>query len=461
MGLFGLSKKVATFGLDIGSSAVKVVELVPGKTGYALKSFAMVALPREAITEGSVRQPAVVTDAIRECVQRAGITSPAAVISVSGRDSIVKRVPLPKVSAKELADAIYLEAEHHIPFAIDDVFLDYQVMGESANSMSVLLVATKKVKVLEYIAVGRGRGPRGERRRPRRVRHPEPVRARRPRSTARGGGPHRHRRIGDEDQRDPRRGIGLRPRRAVRRQQLHGRHRPAARHPVDRAEAAKRGHEVGVNWDDLVPALEAVSRELSLEVQRTFDYFASTAESERIGKIVLSGGCARLAGIESFLVLVLGGPRGAGAAVLGRRGGPRPAPAEREELRSADCLLAVAVGLGLRQAWRQAGMIRINLAPPPTKKARPSFVESAGFNLGLAVRRPLRRAHRRPRRLLVEAVARRSRGSTARSRQPSARRTASRALIAEGQRYKREKEELESRVNAIERSPATRRDPRT
>src|SRR6185295_3536596 len=139
MGLFGLSKsKVTTFGLDIGSSAVKVVELVPGKTGYALKSFAMVDLPR---------------DVIRECVQRAGITSPGAVISVSGRDSIVKRVPLPKVSAKELADAIYLEAEHHIPFAIDDVFLDYQVMGESANSMSVLLVATKKVKVLEYIAV--------------------------------------------------------------------------------------------------------------------------------------------------------------------------------------------------------------------------------------------------------------------------------------------------------------------
>ena len=232
MGLFGLSKsKVATFGLDIGSSAVKVVELVPGKTGYALKSFAMVDLPREAITEGSIRQPAVVTDAIRECVQRAGVTSPGAVISVSGRDSIVKRVPLPKVSAKELADAIYLEAEHHIPFAIDDVFLDYQVMGESANSMSVLLVATKKVKVLEYISVGRGRGPRGERRRPRRLRHPEPVRARRPQRRHRGGGPHRHRRIDHEDQRDPRRGIRLRPRRAVRGEQLHGRHRPAARHP--------------------------------------------------------------------------------------------------------------------------------------------------------------------------------------------------------------------------------------
>ena len=87
MGLFGLTKKVATFGLDIGSSTIKVVELVPGKTGHVLKSFAMVDLPREAISEGSIRQPAVVTDAIRECMQKAGVTSPTAVISVSGRDS--------------------------------------------------------------------------------------------------------------------------------------------------------------------------------------------------------------------------------------------------------------------------------------------------------------------------------------------------------------------------------------
>src|SRR5262249_21784435 len=66
--------------------------------------------------------------------------------------------------------------------------------------------------------------------------------------------------------------------------------------PADKAEPAKQGQEVGVDWDDLVPAIESVSRELSLEIQRTFDYFASTSESERIGKIVLSGGCAKLAG---------------------------------------------------------------------------------------------------------------------------------------------------------------------
>src|SRR5262245_53095675 len=148
MGLFGLGRKVSTFGLDIGSSSIKAVELTPGKDGHAVKAFGSLGLPRDAIADGAIRQPAAVADAIRECVQKAGIGATAAAISISGRDSIVKRVPLPKVTPKELADAIQLEAEHHIPFAIDEVFIDYQVMGESANALSVILVATKEVKVL-------------------------------------------------------------------------------------------------------------------------------------------------------------------------------------------------------------------------------------------------------------------------------------------------------------------------
>ena len=152
MALFGLGRKPTTFGLDIGTSAVKLVELAQAKGGLALKSFASVPLPRDVIAEGTIREPQVVSDAIKECVEKAGVAGTSAVISVSGREAIVKRVPLPKVTAKELGDAIQLEAEHHIPFAIDDVFLDYQVVSQSANAMSVVLVATKKVKVLEYVA---------------------------------------------------------------------------------------------------------------------------------------------------------------------------------------------------------------------------------------------------------------------------------------------------------------------
>src|SRR5260370_17140398 len=122
MALFGLGRKPATFGLDIGTSAVKLVELVQSKGGLALKSFAIVPLPRDVITEGTIREPQVVTDAIKECVEKAGISGTRAIISVSGRQAIVKRVPLPKVTPNDLGAPIHLQPKHHIPFALSNFF---------------------------------------------------------------------------------------------------------------------------------------------------------------------------------------------------------------------------------------------------------------------------------------------------------------------------------------------------
>jgi type IV pilus assembly protein PilM len=312
----------------------------------------MVDLPRDAITEGSIKQPAAVTDAIRECVKMAGVVSPAAVISVSGRDSIVKRVPLPKVTPKELADAIYLEAEHHIPFAIDDVFLDYQVVGESANSMSVLLVATKKLKVLEYVAVVEDAGLEA---------CVVDLDAFAIQNQHELGG------LADGAEAVALIDIGAS---IMKTNVVQGGTSVFARDvpfggnnytdaiaqrlgiTPEEAEAAKRGREVGVSWDDLVPALEAVSRELSLEVQRTFDYFASTAESERIGKIVLSGGAAKLAGIEDFLASAWGVPVEVAQPLTAIE--RDPTQFNDEELLGAECMLAVAVGLGLRKPGDKA-----------------------------------------------------------------------------------------------------------
>jgi type IV pilus assembly protein PilM len=115
--------------------------------------------------------------------------------------------------------------------------------------------------------------------------------------------------------------------------------------PFEQAEAAKVGKDVGVKWETLVPPLEAISRELSLEVQRTFDYFASTAESERIGKIVLAGGCAQLPGLNEYLSSNWGIP------VELARPFERidVAPAYADEVAAAGPALAVAVGLGLRR----------------------------------------------------------------------------------------------------------------
>ncbi len=347
MGLFGMGKKPLTFGLDIGSSSIKAIELRKGKGAWGLTAFAQVALPRDVISEGSIKELGLVSDAIKECVQKAGIKGTAAVISVSGRETIVKRVPLPKVTAWELANAIPLEAEHHIPFAVDEVFLDYQVVGESANSMSVVLVAVKKIKVLEYIAAVEQAGldalvvdldafaiqNQFE------LNHPEPA---------------------DEAVALIDIGATIMKTNVVRGgASVFARDVPFGGHnytqaiaqrlniPIEKAEAAKHGLDVGVAWDDLVPALESVSRELSMEVQRTFDYFASTTDSERIGRIVLSGGCARLAGIDEFLSSSWGVP-----VEIAR-------PLERVvydadqfsavELDEAGPLLAVGVGLGLRR----------------------------------------------------------------------------------------------------------------
>src|SRR5437899_2126930 len=115
--------------------------------------------------------------------------------------------------------------------------------------------------------------------------------------------------------------------------------------PFDQAESAKLGRDVGVSWESLVPALESVSRELSLEVQRTFDYFASTADSERIGKIVLAGGCAQLPGLTDYLSSTWGIPVELAQpfARIDVGGG------HSEVVGAAGPSLAVAVGLALRQ----------------------------------------------------------------------------------------------------------------
>ena len=347
MGLFGLGKKQATFGLDIGSSAVKVVELVQGRGGYVLQSFATVPLPRDVIGEGTIKDPAVVTEAIKECRDKAGVKSKAAVIGISGREGITKRVPLPKVSPKDLGDAITLEAEHHIPFAVDDVFLDYQVVGESGNTMDVMLVAVKRVKVLEYVAAVEDAGLQAV---------VVDLDAFAIQNQYELGSPA----DGDEAVALIDIGASVMKTNVIRAgASIFARDVPFGGHhyteaiaqrlslPFEKAEAAKHGQNVGVNWDDMVPALEAVSRELSLEVQRTFDYFASTTESERIGKIVLSGGGARLAGLDEFLSSSWGIPVELARPFQAIQVDAGRFPAD--EMERVGPLLTVAVGLGLRR----------------------------------------------------------------------------------------------------------------
>src|SRR5262245_41753420 len=142
-----------SFGLDIGTSAVKAVQLRRAQAGWTLAALASVPLPADVIVEGTIKDPPAVVEAIKHAVTEAGIDARDAVIGVAGRDLITKKVQLPEVPVKELRDAVELEAEHHIPFAFDEVFLDYHVVSRHDGAMDLILVAVKKSKVVEYVGV--------------------------------------------------------------------------------------------------------------------------------------------------------------------------------------------------------------------------------------------------------------------------------------------------------------------
>ena len=145
-------------GLDIGSSAVKAVELRRVASGYRLVAMGREPLPPDCIVDGAIIDGGVVSDAIRQLFDRNGIKTKEVVASLSGNSVIVKKIALPVMSDDELRESIYWEAEQYIPFDIQDVNLDYQVLqgrskAQVAGTMDVLLVAAKKEKIGDYTGV--------------------------------------------------------------------------------------------------------------------------------------------------------------------------------------------------------------------------------------------------------------------------------------------------------------------
>lgn len=146
----------STIGLDIGSGYLKIVQLKDTKDGYELELFDMLPLPPELIVDGSIIDSLRVVDSLKELARKAKIKSKDVVISMAGHSSvIIKRVALPDMSEEELHESIKFEAEQYIPFDIEDVNLDFQILGpkEEPGQMDVILVAVKRDIINEYLSV--------------------------------------------------------------------------------------------------------------------------------------------------------------------------------------------------------------------------------------------------------------------------------------------------------------------
>ncbi len=140
--MFGRKKKV--LGLDIGSSQTKIVELSAGKNKKLLNFGISKVLP-DAIVEGEIIDREAVLDSIRTLIETKGFSTKDVVLGVAGRDVIIKRITMDRMSEADTREQIKWEAEQYVPFDINEVTLDFDVVNPNygENQQEVILVAAK------------------------------------------------------------------------------------------------------------------------------------------------------------------------------------------------------------------------------------------------------------------------------------------------------------------------------
>jgi type IV pilus assembly protein PilM len=148
-------KKKSVVGLDIGSSALKAVELKETRNGFELVHIAHQNLQSDTIVDGHIIDLNHVSDSISRIWNDQHIKTDQVATSLSGHAVIVKKILLPEMPEEELDEQIHWEAEQYIPFDINDVNLYHEIISHDAMSqnMDVLLVACKRDKIAQFTQV--------------------------------------------------------------------------------------------------------------------------------------------------------------------------------------------------------------------------------------------------------------------------------------------------------------------
>ncbi len=138
-------------GLDISSTSVKLLELGQSGDRYRVESYAVVPLPENAVEEKNIADVEAVGSAIKRAVNRAGTRTKQAAVAVAGSAVITKIISMPaSLSDDDMADQIQLEADQYIPYPMEEVNLDFEVLGISEKNeemVDVLLAASRSENV--------------------------------------------------------------------------------------------------------------------------------------------------------------------------------------------------------------------------------------------------------------------------------------------------------------------------
>jgi type IV pilus assembly protein PilM len=153
MGLF--RRNATTVGLDIGSGLIKLVAISHASGGPVLTKVAFAAVPSDAIVDGEVMDPTIVTESIKGLLASTGLKTKKIVTAVGGRDVIIKKIAMDRMKEAEAREVIRWEAEQHVPFDMDNVEIDFQILDPEGDGlqMTVLLVAAKRELVEHKVAL--------------------------------------------------------------------------------------------------------------------------------------------------------------------------------------------------------------------------------------------------------------------------------------------------------------------
>jgi len=292
-------------GVDISSSSIKMVEIAQaGKGMYRVERYAIEPMPKDSVVEGNINNLDAVSDTLKRCYKRLGSSIKNLALALPNAAVISKKILVPAGQTEDdLELQVETEANQYIPFAIDEVNLDFQVLGPAPNSaddIEVLIAASRKEKIIDRVAVAESAGLKAA------VMDVDVLAAQTAfeliESQFPEGGKDQNIAIVDV-------GASVMAVNVLRNDQsIYMREQPFGGNQLtqeiqnkfglspEEAEAAKRAGGLPDNYE--ADVLQPFMDMLGLEVARALQFFFTSTQHNQIHHIVLSGGSAAIPGVE-------------------------------------------------------------------------------------------------------------------------------------------------------------------
>ena len=302
------TKPPALIGVDISSTAIKLVELAQtGSGAYRLERYTIEPLPKDVVVDGNIAHLDQVSDGLKRAWKRLGSRNRHVALALPAAMVITKKILVPAgQEEEELELTVEAEANQYIPFALDEVNLDFQILGPAPNNpeeSEVLIAASRKEKVEDRVAIAEAAGLKPE------VMDVESYVTQAafeliaPTLLANGrdqnialidiGAHVTHLYVLRNNQ-----FLFSRDQASGGNQLTHDIQRAFNLSPEE-AESAKKNQGLPENYDTDV--LQPFMETLALEVTRALQFFFTSTSYNQVDQIVLAGGCALLPGLDELV----------------------------------------------------------------------------------------------------------------------------------------------------------------